>query len=126
MTCVVCGQRIEEGRQQGQRPRLAKCCLRCRADRRRRAKLKYSWRSEYDTYLKAQYFGGLNRRFQVLNRMIRLTGLPRWYIKRQAARLASTSLRLNFLTALRFGQLGYAKRLRHDFGSRCGVLEVFS
>jgi len=32
-------------------------------------------------------FRGLNRRFQVLNRMIRMTGLPRWYIKRQAARL---------------------------------------
>jgi hypothetical protein len=44
----------------------------------------------YDAYLKAQYFGGLNRRFQVLNRMIRLTGLPRWYIKRQAAHLGLT------------------------------------
>lgn len=50
----------------------------------------YTWRPEYDAYLKAQYFGGLNRRFRVLNRMIRLTGLPRWYIKRQAARLGLT------------------------------------
>ena len=33
---------------------------------------------------------GLNRRFQVLNQMIRLTGMPRWYIKRQAARLGLT------------------------------------
>ena len=54
------------------------------------AKLKYTWQPEYDAYLKAHYFGGLNRRFQVLNRMVRLTGLPRWYIKRQAARLGLT------------------------------------
>jgi len=90
MICVVCGQRIEEGRRHGQPPREAKYCLKCRADRQRRAKLKYTWRPEYDAYLKAQYFGGLNRRFQVLNRMIRMTGLPRWYIKRQAARLGLT------------------------------------
>jgi hypothetical protein len=43
-----------------------------------------------DAYLKAHYFGGLNRRFQVLTRMVRMTGLPRWYIKRQAARLGLT------------------------------------
>lgn len=54
------------------------------------AKLKYTWRPEYDAYLKAHYFGGLNRRFQVLNQMVRLTVLPRWYIKRQAARLGLT------------------------------------
>jgi hypothetical protein len=53
-------------------------------------KPKYTWRPEYDAYLKDHYFGGLNRRFQVLNRMIRMTGLPRWYIKRQAARLGLT------------------------------------
>jgi hypothetical protein len=64
--------------------------LQCRADRRRRAKLKYTWRPEYDAYLKANYFGGFNRRHQVLNRMIRMTGLPRWYIRRQAARLGLT------------------------------------
>jgi hypothetical protein len=52
--------------------------------------VKYFWRPEYDAYLKAQYFGGLNRRFQVLNRMTRMTGLPRWYIKKQAARLGLT------------------------------------
>jgi len=90
MICVVCGQRIEEGRRHGEPPREARYCLKCRAECRRRAKLKYTWRPEYDAYLKAQYFGGLNRRFQVLNRMIRMTGLPRWYIKRQAARLGLT------------------------------------
>ena len=90
MTCIVCGRRIEEGSRHSQPPREAKYCLKCRADRRRRSKLKYTWRPEYDAYLKAQYFGGLKRRFQVLNRMIRMAGLPRWYIKRQAARLGLT------------------------------------
>lgn len=90
MKCVICGQTIEEGRMQGRPPRLAKYCLKCRAERRRHTRMKYTWHPEYDAYLEAQYFGGLNRRFQVLNRMIRLTGLPRWYIKRQAARLGLT------------------------------------
>ncbi len=90
MKCVICGQLIEEGRRRGNPPSLAKYCLKCRAERRRRARVKYVWRPEYDTYLKTQYFGGLNRRFQVLNRMIRITGLPRWYIKKQATRLGLT------------------------------------
>ncbi len=90
MNCVICGQPIEEGRKQGQPPRLAKYCLKCRAERRRRARVKYTWRPEYDAYLNAHYFGGLNRRFQVLTRMVRMSGLPRWYIKRQAARLGLT------------------------------------
>ena len=90
MTCVICGQPIEEGRRQGQPPRMARYCLKCRAERRRSAKVKYTWRPEYDAYLKAHYLGGLNRRFQVLSRMVRLTGTPRWYIKRQAARLGLT------------------------------------
>lgn len=90
MTCVICGQPIEEGRQHRQPPQLAKYCLKCRDERRRRAKVKYVWRPEYDEHLKTHYYGGLNRRFLVLNRMIRLTGLPRWYIKRRAARLGLT------------------------------------
>lgn len=64
--------------------------LTCGANSPCKTKPTYAWRPEYDAYLKAQYFGGLNRRFRVLNRMIRLTGLPRWYIKRQAARLGLT------------------------------------
>ena len=90
MNCDICGQAIEEGRKRGVPPSEAKYCLKCRADRRRRAGLKYTWRPEFDAFLKAQYYGGLNRRFQVLNRMVRLTGIPRWYIKRQAARLGLT------------------------------------
>lgn len=90
MTCVVCGHRIEEGRRKGLPPREAKYCLKCRAERRRRARLKYTWRPEYDAYLKGHYYGGLKRRFRVLSRMVRMTDLPRWYIKRQAARLGLT------------------------------------
>jgi hypothetical protein len=90
MKCVICGQPIEEGRKQGQPPQLAKYCLKCRAERRRRSRVKYAWLPEHAAYLKAHYFGGLNRRFQVLTRMVRMTGLPRWYIKRQAARLGLT------------------------------------
>jgi hypothetical protein len=90
MKCVICGQPIEEGRRQGQPPLLAKYCLKCRAERRRRARVTYTWLPEHDAYLKAHYFGRLNRRFQVLSSMVRMTGLPRWYIKRQAGRLGLT------------------------------------
>jgi hypothetical protein len=90
MTCVICGQHIEEGCRHGQLPQLAKYCLKCRVERRRRAKMKYVWRPEFDQHLKAHYNGGLNRRFRVLNRMMRLTGLPRWYIKRRAVCLGLT------------------------------------
>jgi len=88
--CQQCGRTIEEGRCRKKPPTEAKYCLSCRAERRRGANLKYVWRPEWDGYLKARYYGGLNRRFQVLNRMIRETGLPRWYIKRRAARLGLT------------------------------------
>lgn len=90
MNCLVCSRGIEEGRRHDKPPTEARYCPKCRADRRRRARLKYIWRPEFDAFLKAQYYGGLNRRFQVLNRMIRMTGMPRWYIKRQAARLGLT------------------------------------
>ena len=88
--CQQCGGTIAEGRLRNQPPTEARYCLKCRSDRRRRPNLKYVWRSEYDDYLKAHYYGGLNRRFQVLNRMIRETGLPRWYIKKRAASLGLT------------------------------------
>lgn len=90
MNCLICSRGIEEGRRYDKPPTEARYCPKCRADRRRRARLKYIWRPEFDAFLKAQYYGGLNRRFQVLNRMIRTTGMPRWYIKRQAARLGLT------------------------------------
>ena len=89
-SCQQCGHAIEEGRFRNKPPSEAKYCLTCRADRRRRANLKYVWRPEYDEYLKAHYYGGINHRSQGLNRMIRETGLPRWYIKRRAARLGLT------------------------------------
>ena len=90
MNCVICGRSIEEGRRRGEPPSEAKYCSKCRVGRRRRAKLKYTWLPEFDALLKAQYYGGLNRQFQVLNRMVRMTAIPRWYIKRQAARLGLT------------------------------------
>lgn len=90
MTCVICGQPIEHGRRHGEPPKLAKYCLKCRAERRQCGKAKYAWRPEFDEHLRANYYGGVNRRFRVLNRIVRLTGLPRWYIKRQAARLGLT------------------------------------
>ena len=78
--CQQGSSAIEEGRSRNKAPTEATYCLMCRTERRRRANLKHIWRPEYDDYLKAHYYGGLNRRFQVLNRMIRETGLPRWYI----------------------------------------------
>lgn len=128
MNCVICGQLIEEGRRQGEPPSEARYCSKCRADSRRRAKLKYMWRPEFDVLLKAQYYGGLNRRFQVLNRMVRMTGIPRWYIKRQAARLgltmkmdrkAWTQAELNLLERLvgRLSAAGIAKRLHRPESS---------
>lgn len=92
MTCIVCGGPIEEGRRHGQPPSEAKYCLKCRAERLRdrRTISKYVWLPEYEQLLRAQYYGGRVRRFRVLNRLTRLTGLPRWYLKRQAARLGLT------------------------------------
>jgi len=128
MNCVICGQPIEEGRRQDAPPSEARYCSKCRTVRRRRAKLKYTWRPEFDDILRAQYYGGLNRRFQVLNRMIRMTGLPRWYIKRQAARLGLTmkmdrkpwtSADLNLLEKLvgRVSSATIAKRLNRPESS---------
>ncbi len=90
MAGVVRDQGIDASQQQTEPLRKPPQNLTCDANRPPGTTRRYTWRPEYDAYLKAQYFGGLNRRFRVLNRMIRLTGLPRWYIKRQAARLGLT------------------------------------
>ncbi len=90
MTAVICRQDTGGAQQRTEPLRNPPQNLSCGTNRPLRPRPKYCWRPEYDAYLKAQYFGGLNRRFRVLNRMIRLTGLPRWYIKRQAARLGLT------------------------------------
>ena len=89
-SCEQCGHEIEEGLHRGQPPIEAKYCLRCRSQFRRRANLKHVWKLQYEEYLKANYYGGLNRRFRVLNRTTRETGLPRWYIKKRAASLGLT------------------------------------
>ena len=90
MNAVICGEPLEERQQEAQPSHPAQYSSECRDKGIRRSKPKYVWGTEYDAYLSTHYFGGLNRRFQVLNQMIRLTGLPRWYIKRQAARLGLT------------------------------------
>lgn len=86
MTCEVCGGPVEEGFRHGVPPKGAKYCVLCRSERRRRANAKYVWRAEFDEHLKAHYYGGVDWRFKVSNRMIQLTGLPRLYIKRQPTR----------------------------------------
>jgi hypothetical protein len=88
--CARCRFAIDEGLSGGQPPVEPNNYLECRVEHRRQAKAKYRWYPEYDAYLRAHYHGGLNRRFQVLNRMVRETGLPRWYIKQQAAHLGLT------------------------------------
>jgi hypothetical protein len=90
MATVTCRQDTNAAQQGNERLGRSPRGLDCGTNRLCGAKPKHTWRPEYDAHLKAQYFGGLNRRSRVLNRMTRLTGLPRWYIKRQAARLGLT------------------------------------
>jgi hypothetical protein len=90
MATVTCRQETNAAQQGNERLDRSPQGLDCGTNRLRGAKPKHTWRPEYDAHLKAQYFGGLSRRSRVLNRMTRLTGLPRWYIKRQAARLGLT------------------------------------
>lgn len=89
MSCQQCGNEIEEGRKE-RAPIAAKFCLRCRSERRRRKRLKYLWLPEHDAYMRAHYHGGLHQRGRVIKELVRQTGFPRWYIKRQAQRLGLT------------------------------------
>jgi hypothetical protein len=89
MTCLSCASRIEEGRK-GRPPVEAKFCLKCRAERRRRAKVKYNWLPQHDAYMRAHYHGGLHQRGRVIKELMRQTGFPRWFIKRQAQHLGLT------------------------------------
>jgi len=66
---------------------LARFCLKCRSERRRRHNLKYAWLPQHDAYLRAHYYGGLHQRGTVIRELVRQTGFPHWYIKRQARRL---------------------------------------
>lgn len=92
------------------------------------SKMHSAWRPEFDAFLKSHYYGGLKHRFHVLNQMIRMTGLPRWYIKRQAARLglsmvidrrAWTEMELHSLERFvgRLSTAKIAKRLHRSEGS---------
>lgn len=86
MRCINCGSTIEIGLQ-GRPPVAAKYCLKCRPERRRRHVLKYKWVPKHDAYLREHYHGGLHQRGRVIQALARVTGFPRWYIKRQAQRL---------------------------------------
>ena len=128
MNAVIFGGTLEGRQQQAHPSHVAQSSSESRDKCERSSKPKYLWRAEYDAYLKANYFGGLNRRFQVLNHMVRLTGLPRWYIKRQAARLGLTlhmdrrpwtASEMNLLEKLagRISSATIAKRLRRPESS---------
>ena len=89
MNCLDCGSAIEEGRKD--RPPIdARFCLRCRSERRRRTRLKYVWLPQHDAYMRAHYHGGLHQRGRVIKELVRQTGFPRYYIKRQAQHLGLT------------------------------------
>ena len=86
MLCQDCGSTIEEG-MKDREPVLARLCLKCRSEHRCRHRLKYTWLPQHDAYLRAHYYGGLHQRGRVIRELARRTGVPRWYIKRQARRL---------------------------------------
>ena len=86
MLCLDCCSTIEE-RRTDRAPVLARFCLKCRSDRRRRHSLKYAWLSQHDGYLRVHYYGGLRQRGRVIRELARQTGFPRWFIKCQARRL---------------------------------------
>ena len=69
---------------------LTKLFLRCRSGRRQRRNLKYLWLPQHDAFMRAHYYGGLHQRGRVITALMRQTGFPRWYIKRQACRLGLT------------------------------------
>src|SRR5260370_42269813 len=90
MKAVICGEPLEGKQQQAHPSHLAQYPSESRDKCEWCSKPKYLWRAEDDAYLKANYFGGLNRPFHVLDKMVRLTGLPRWDIKRHGAGLGLT------------------------------------
>ena len=109
MTGIVCDQGISEGRRQAPPLTQAQQASKSGADRPRSAKPKYMWRPEYDAYLKVHYFGGLNRRFQVLNRMQIHLAVIR-------ARAVLVSTRTALVNATRGLTKSYGERLR-----KCGT-----
>ncbi len=89
MTCLDCGNTIEEGKRD-RAPIDAKFCLKCRAERRQRTRLKYIWLPQHEDYMRAHYHGGLHQRGRVIKELARQTGFPRWLIKRHAQHLGLT------------------------------------
>ena len=77
-----------EGTPKGRASVLAKSCVGCRYGRR--TSHKYIWLPQHDAFMRAHYHGGLHQRGRVISALMRQTGFPRWYIKRQACRLGLT------------------------------------
>ena len=81
MTCLQCTGPIEEGLK-GRAPIVARFCVRCRTERRRRHTLKYHWLPQHDAYLRDHYHGGLHQRGRVIREMARQTGFSHTTIRR--------------------------------------------
>jgi len=97
MLCTECSNTIERGSKIGSLPGPnAKLCVNCRIAHQRAGqpevspRKKYFWTPALDAYMREHYYGGLNQRFKVINTLMRQTAFPRWYIKKQAARLGLT------------------------------------
>jgi hypothetical protein len=92
-TCQECEKEFEDGRQPGQRRSRARFCGPCQVLRqglgrtRPNPRKKYFWTEALDDYLREHCHGGLKARHEVLNQLVRMTGFPREFIKKQAQRL---------------------------------------
>jgi hypothetical protein len=98
--CSGCNGTIDQGNKNGSVPSArARFCTGCRAIHRavglkrmwtsKRVK-KYNWTEQLDFHLRQNYHGGLRQRAKVIRELQRLTGWPRWQIKRRAAVLGLT------------------------------------
>lgn len=88
MLCKQRGSTVEEALIR-RASEAAKLCLRCQTERRQHT-FKYIWLPQHDAFMRAHYYGGLHQRGRVIDALMRQTGFPRWYIKRQAQRLGLT------------------------------------
>jgi hypothetical protein len=91
--CEDCKRRFDDGRGPEDPPSRRHFCEECAACHRATGlgrspggiPKKYFWKDEHDAYLRAHYHGGLRRRAEVIDQLIRLTGFPRYVIKKRAA-----------------------------------------
>jgi len=86
MNAVICGEPIEGRQQQAQPSHLAQYHSECQNNVRGVPNRSTYGGLNATLILEHTILGDCIVASQVLNQMIRLTGMPRWYIKRQAAR----------------------------------------